>query len=68
MPERREEVTTEGGLDVVGAKDRVREAIARLKDAGIVVSLFLDPDPRQIEAGEGAGGRRRRIAHRRSTP
>lgn len=55
VPERREEVTTEGGLDVVGHQDRVREAIARLKDAGIVVSLFLDPDERQIEAGKQVG-------------
>jgi pyridoxine 5-phosphate synthase len=54
VPERREEVTTEGGLDVI-SNNRVREAIARLKDAGIVVSLFLDPDPRQIAAGKDLG-------------
>jgi pyridoxine 5-phosphate synthase len=51
VPERREEVTTEGGLDVAGAKAKVSDAVRRLKDAGIVVSLFLDPDARQIEAG-----------------
>ncbi len=50
VPERREELTTEGGLDVVGNQDRVSEAVARLHEAGISVSLFLDPDPRQIEA------------------
>ena len=49
VPERREEVTTEGGLDVVAHKARVAEVMARLRDAGISVSLFLDPDPRQVE-------------------
>ena len=55
MPERREEITTEGGLDVVGNRDRVAEVIQRLKDSGITVSLFLDPDRRQIEAGAEVG-------------
>jgi pyridoxine 5-phosphate synthase len=55
VPERREEVTTEGGLDVAGAQAQVGEAVRRLKNAGIVVSLFLDPDPRQIEAGAAIG-------------
>jgi pyridoxine 5-phosphate synthase len=55
VPERREEVTTEGGLDVVGSRDKVRDAVRRLKDAGIVVSLFLDPDKAQIEAGAALG-------------
>jgi pyridoxine 5-phosphate synthase len=55
VPERREEVTTEGGLDVVGSRTRVAEAIRRLKDAGIVVSLFLDPDAEQIAAGVELG-------------
>ncbi len=50
VPERREEVTTEGGLDVAGKRDRVSAAVKRLRDAGIVVSLFLDPDPRQLDA------------------
>jgi pyridoxine 5-phosphate synthase len=55
VPERREEVTTEGGLDVVGSRDKVRDAVRRLKDAGIVVSLFLDPDKSQIDAGAELG-------------
>jgi pyridoxine 5-phosphate synthase len=55
VPERREEVTTEGGLDVVGHRGKVRDAIRRLKDAGIVVSLFLDPDASQIDAGVALG-------------
>jgi pyridoxine 5-phosphate synthase len=55
VPERREEVTTEGGLDVVGQRERVTSAVKRLQDAGIVVSLFLDPDPKQIEAGIATG-------------
>lgn len=50
VPERREEVTTEGGLDVVGQLDRVAAVMDRLRIAGISVSLFLDPDLRQIEA------------------
>ena len=49
VPEKREEVTTEGGLDVAGQKARVGEVMAALRDAGISLSLFLDPDPRQIE-------------------
>ena len=55
VPERREEVTTEGGLDVVGSRLKVAEAVRRLKGAGIVVSLFLDPDPVQLEAGINLG-------------
>jgi len=50
VPERREEVTTEGGLDVVGHRQAVAEAVRRLHEAGIGVSLFIDPDPRQIDA------------------
>jgi pyridoxine 5-phosphate synthase len=49
VPERRQEVTTEGGLDVAGNRAAASEAIRRLREAGIVVSLFLDPDRRQIE-------------------
>lgn len=56
VPERREEVTTEGGLDVAGQQDDLRVKVARLKDAGIRVSLFVDPDPRQIEAAAAIGG------------
>jgi pyridoxine 5-phosphate synthase len=55
VPERREEVTTEGGLDVAGNPARVSEAVKRLQDAGIVVSLFLDPDPAQLEAAAASG-------------
>ena len=55
VPESRQEVTTEGGLDVVGNQARLADAVRRLQDAGIVVSLFLDPDKRQIEAGRGLG-------------
>ncbi len=57
VPERREEVTTEGGLDVVGSRSRVGDAVRRLADAGIVVSLFLDPDPAQIDAGAALGAK-----------
>jgi pyridoxine 5-phosphate synthase len=55
VPERREEVTTEGGLEVAGQLDRVRAACARLADAGIRVSLFIDPDERQLEAAVECG-------------
>lgn len=55
VPERREEVTTEGGLDVIGNRERVRRAVERLKEAGIEVSLFIDPDPRQIEVSRALG-------------
>jgi len=54
VPERREEVTTEGGLDVAGNSSRIAGAVGRLKAAGVKVSLFLDPDSRQIEAGAEA--------------
>ena len=50
VPERRQELTTEGGLDVAGQRAKVRAACARLADAGIAVALFVDPDPRQLEA------------------
>jgi pyridoxine 5-phosphate synthase len=55
VPERREERTTEGGLDVVGNLDRIAEICARLRDAGIRVSLFIAPDIEQIEAAKAAG-------------
>jgi pyridoxine 5-phosphate synthase len=55
VPERREEVTTEGGLDIVAHRSAVARAVERLKAAGIAVSLFLDPDARQIEAGASLG-------------
>lgn len=49
VPERREELTTEGGLDVVGQHDTLKPFIARLNDAGVRVSLFIAAEPRQIE-------------------
>jgi pyridoxine 5-phosphate synthase len=49
VPERREEITTEGGLDIIVHASRVADAVRRLRDTGVSVSLFLDPDPRQIE-------------------
>jgi len=55
VPERRQEITTEGGLDVTGQKGRIADAVARLQEAGIPVSLFLDPDPAQIEAAATVG-------------
>ena len=55
VPERREELTTEGGLDAVGLKDRLQPMIERLSLAKIGVSLFVDPEPRQIEAAAMLG-------------
>lgn len=55
VPERREEVTTEGGLDVAGALGRIAPAAAALADAGVRVSLFVEPDPVQIAAAGQAG-------------
>jgi len=55
VPERREEVTTEGGLDVLSHRTTTRTAIERLANAGIYVSLFLDADLRQIEAAKELG-------------
>ena len=50
VPERREERTTEGGLDAAGQHNRLAPIVARLSDAGVRVSLFIAPDPRQVEA------------------
>ena len=55
VPEKREELTTEGGLDVAGQLDDLQPAVAGLRDAGIVVSMFIDPEPRQIEASVAVG-------------
>lgn len=55
VPERRAELTTEGGLDAAGARTTLAPAVAALNDAGIRVSLFIDPDPRQIEAAKALG-------------
>jgi pyridoxine 5-phosphate synthase len=55
VPERREEVTTEGGLDVVGQHNRVAPCVAALKAAGVRVSLFIEADTAQIEAAANVG-------------
>jgi pyridoxine 5-phosphate synthase len=55
VPERREERTTEGGLDVAGQRDHLRRFVDELGGAGIRVSLFIEPDPRQIEAAVAIG-------------
>ncbi|MHB8248757.1 MAG: pyridoxine 5'-phosphate synthase [Acidithiobacillus sp.] len=55
VPERRTELTTEGGLDVAGHAQRIREACQRLGAAEIRVSLFIDPDPFQLEAAADTG-------------
>lgn len=55
VPEKREELTTEGGLDVAGQLDKVGNACATLSAAGIRVSLFIDPDERQLDAAVTAG-------------
>ena len=55
VPEKREEVTTEGGLDVLGHYEAVKAATKKLVDAGIRVSLFIDPEERQIQAAKDVG-------------
>lgn len=55
VPEKRKELTTEGGLNVAGQKKRLQEVIARMDKAGIPVSLFIDPDSRQINAAHETG-------------
>jgi len=55
VPEKREELTTEGGLDVVAHKTKVKEAVIRLQDRGIHVSLFIDPEGAQIETAREVG-------------
>ena len=55
VPERRLEITTEGGLDVAAQATRIGEAAARLTAAGVRVALFIDPEPRQIQAARAAG-------------
>ncbi len=55
VPEKREELTTEGGLDVAGQLDKVAAACGKLSGNGIRVSLFIDPDPRQLDAAIAAG-------------
>jgi pyridoxine 5-phosphate synthase len=55
VPEKREELTTEGGLDITANPSAVAAAVARLQGAGIRVSLFIDPDPDQLRAAAAAG-------------
>jgi pyridoxine 5-phosphate synthase len=57
VPEKREELTTEGGLDVAGGFDRVQAAVTRLQSAAIRVSLFIDPEPDQLDAAHACGAR-----------
>jgi len=55
VPERRQELTTEGGLDVAAQAARLRDATTYLRQAGVRVALFIDPDPHQVEAAAHAG-------------
>jgi pyridoxine 5-phosphate synthase len=55
VPERRQEITTEGGLDVAAQGARIRDATAYLRPAGVRVALFIDPDLHQVEAAADAG-------------
>jgi pyridoxine 5-phosphate synthase len=55
VPERREERTTEGGIDAVGQHNRLVSIVAQLREAGIRVSLFVEPDPRQLDAALALG-------------
>ncbi|MEW6445927.1 MAG: pyridoxine 5'-phosphate synthase [Pseudomonadota bacterium] len=55
VPEKREELTTEGGLDVLGQESRIKDACMRLREAGVRVSLFIDADLAQVEAAARAG-------------
>ena len=57
VPEKREEITTEGGLDVAGDVKKYRELTGRLKEVGITVSMFIDPEKAQIDASREAGAR-----------
>ena len=56
VPEKREEITTEGGLNVAAQKSTISETVKRFKDAGIIVSFFIDPDNDQILAAREVGG------------
>lgn len=55
VPEGRQEVTTEGGLDIAARETRLRDAVSQLAEAGIVVSVFIDAEPRQVEAAQRIG-------------
>lgn len=56
VPEKRQEITTEGGLDVRARPDLYKRVVGKLKEKGILVSFFVDPDPRQIEEASRLGG------------
>ena len=55
VPEKRRELTTEGGLDVYGQKSKVKKVVKRLKKKGIIVSLFIDPEEKQVKAAKEVG-------------
>ena len=55
VPEKREEITTEGGLDVVAHTDKLTRMVDHLKERGIITSMFIDPDPKQIEISRKIG-------------
>ncbi len=57
VPEKRQELTTEGGLEVAGSLDKITDVVGRLQGAGIVVSLFIDPSSEQIKAAHQSGAR-----------
>lgn len=57
VPERRQELTTEGGLDVIGNFTKIKNTIKKLHDSGIGVSLFIDPERKQIEAAKKSGAK-----------
>ncbi len=57
VPEGRHEVTTEGGLDIVSQEARLKDAVSRLADAGIIVSVFIDAEPAQVEAAARIGAK-----------
>ena len=68
VPERRQEITTEGGLDVAGQLDTLTPFVAKLRRAGIQVALFIDPEPEQIEASRKVRHRRDRVPYRHLLP
>ena len=55
VPEKRQEITTEGGLDVINNREKLMQAVDRMKDKGIVTSMFIDPDLKQIEMSKEIG-------------
>ncbi|MBI3420176.1 MAG: pyridoxine 5'-phosphate synthase [Proteobacteria bacterium] len=57
VPERRQELTTEGGLDAKAGGARLAEGVKRLQDAGVIVALFISPDPAQVEAAKASGAK-----------